>query len=36
MNSDDSIAEKSEYDNKLIGAEIFAYSMVKNMVNVEK
>jgi hypothetical protein len=29
MNSDGSIVEESEYDNKLTEAEIFAYSMVK-------
>ena len=29
MNDDGSIAEESEYDNKLTEAEIFAYSMVK-------
>ena len=29
MNADGSIAEESEYDNKLTDAEIFAHSMVK-------
>jgi len=29
LNAEDSMAEESEYDNKVTEAEIFAYSMVK-------